>query len=357
MTLDDINIYKNLDTSNIFSSIGKLPDQINFSWNETDKVLDKCNIDFKSISNIVFSGMGGSALGAKFVKSLFLNQIRTPLEIVNDNKMPFFANANTLTIISSYSGNTKETVEALHDAVSKNNKIIGITAGGELEELFTRFGISFLKIDPSLNPCGQPRLGVGYTIGFFLKILQKSGTLSIDNESIENAIKTCGVYLENFDIRIPHDTNPAKKLAFLMKNKAIVLVASKHLVGVTQVMKNQINENAKAFAVNFEVPELDHHLLEGLKNPGEMSKLGHFVLLQSKNYDGDTKKRFKIVADILEKQGYTQSFYETRSENKIDDAFECLTLGSFVSYYLAILYNQNPTPIPWVDYFKKEFEK
>jgi hypothetical protein len=57
--------------------------------------------------------------------------------------------------------------------------------------------------------------------------------------------------------------------------------------------------------------------------------------------------------------GYKIKFIEIKLEakNKLEQAFELIQLGCFISFYLAMVNNLNPTPIPWVDYFKKELKK
>jgi len=46
--------------------------------------------------------------------------------------------------------------------------------------------------------------------------------------------------------------------------------------------------------------------------------------------------------------------YELKANDKIGQACEALALCGYISYYSAILKGIDPTPIPFVDYFKKE---
>jgi len=43
----------------------------------------------------------------------------------------------------------------------------------------------------------------------------------------------------------------------------------------------------------------------------------------------------------------------TERKNKIEQAIELMGLGGYSSMYLADLYKENPTIIPYVDYFKR----
>ena len=42
---------------------------------------------------------------------------------------------------------------------------------------------------------------------------------------------------------------------------------------------------------------------------------------------------------------------------KLGQTGEVLVLGSYISYYSALLEGIDPTAIPYVDYFKKELRK
>ena len=139
--------------------------------------------------------------------------------------------------------------------------------------------------------------------------------------------------------------------------KVIILIASGHLVGVTHAFKNQLNENSKAFSVLFDLPELNHHLLEGLRFPIRTRGLFHFVIIKSDLYKKDILKRIKLTDDVIEKNGFECTIYPMMTETKLLQIFETVVFGSFVSFYLAMLYGINPSEIPWVDYFKEELKK
>ena len=58
----------------------------------------------------------------------------------------------------------------------------------------------------------------------------------------------------------------------------------------------------------------------------------------------------------MKENGFGFDVYKTTSSKKIDEVFEILTLGSYISFYIAMIHGINPSPIPWVDYFKKKME-
>jgi glucose/mannose-6-phosphate isomerase len=146
----------------------------------------------------------------------------------------------------------------------------------------------------------------------------------------------------------------AKRLATLLLNKLIILVASEHLVGAAHAFKNQLNENSKTFSALFDLPELNHHLLEALANPKGAKPFLQFLFLNSSLYSPDIGKRYPVAMEVVEKNNVAANSFECFSQSKLEQIFELLTLGEYVSFYLAMLYGLDPTPIVWVDYFKKK---
>ena len=120
--LDDKLKILQLDSKNMLGSIRLLGKQVEEVLAQAKKV--KIPASYKKASNIVVLGMGGSALGAHLIKSVFLESLKIPVEIVNGYQAPGFVNEKSLVIASSYSGSTEEIISAADDAKKKQAKII-----------------------------------------------------------------------------------------------------------------------------------------------------------------------------------------------------------------------------------------
>ena len=134
-------------------------------------------------------------------------------------------------------------------------------------------------------------------------------------------------------------------------------VAAEHLAGNVHTMSNQMNENAKRFSTYFLIPELNHHLLEGMLYPMSNRQDLIFLLIESGLYDKRIQKRFAITADVLDKNKIKNINYTCAEKTKLGQSLEILVLGSYVSFYSAMLQRIDPTAIPFVDYFKKQLAK
>jgi glucose/mannose-6-phosphate isomerase len=134
-------------------------------------------------------------------------------------------------------------------------------------------------------------------------------------------------------------------------------VGAEFLEGALHVASNQFNENAKIFADYKIIPEINHHLLEGLDFP-KSNPLNHFfIFFQSKLYHPRNQKRLSLTKELLEKKGIDGTMVNLESENKITQVFELITLTSFANLYLAFLENIDPCPIKSVDWFKAQLKK
>lgn len=338
---------KKLDKSNLLGSIELLGKQCEEAWREVKKI--KTPKDYHQVQNIVVTAMGGSALGAHLIGALFADNLRRPLEVVRGYGLPAYVGPKTLLILSSYSGNTEETLAAARVAQKRKAKILGLATGGKLAKFLQSNNYPAYIFKPTYNPSNQPRMGLGYSIFGQLGLLAKCDLLKINEQEIKSAIKS----LSNSPFSKGRENTP-QKFATALKNKIPIIVASEFLLGNGHIMANQINENAKSFAAYFELPELNHHLMEGLKNPAANKKNLMFFLLNSDLYLPRNQKRYKILKTVLVKNKISFVEYRPAGKTKLLQAFEILSLGNYLSFYLSMSYNLDPAPVPWVDFFKKE---
>ncbi len=352
--MTDIKKIKKLDPQNMLAGLELLGRQMEETASQYQDM--KISDDLKKIKNIVVAGMGGSGLGAHLVKTLYGDKITVPIEIVNDYFLPAYVNENSLVVLCSYSGSTEEILSAMNDARAKKAKIFVIASGGELAKKARAKKIPAIIFTTENNPSDMPRVGAGYMVVSFEILLQKIGVLKREKESLPRLIKVMEKYAARFGV-LTETGNFAKKIAGNIGERCVFFTAAEHLSGNAHIMANQMNESGKRFAGYFLIPELNHHLLEGLFFPKSNKKNLLFIFLQSKNYLAKNQKRFEITKNILKKNGVAFLTYETEEKEKDAEAGELLAFGGFLSFYMAIFHNINPSAIPFVDYFKKELKR
>jgi glucose/mannose-6-phosphate isomerase len=154
--------------------------------------------------------------------------------------------------------------------------------------------------------------------------------------------------------QVKTSANPAKKLALKFHQKEVVFVASQHLLGAGHTVKNQMNENAKNLSHRHDVPELNHHLMEGLRFPDVNRQDLVFFFIDSSLYPKRIQQRMQITQTVVKKNKVKTAAWQANSRDELSQTFELVQFGGFVNFYLAMLNGLNPSAIPWVDYFKTE---
>lgn len=353
--LDDIKKIHELDKSRMRDSISALSKQCDQAWQETKQV--QVPEDYKKTNCILVNGMGGSAIGADIIKSLFYDELDVPLNIIHSYDLPEFVDENTLVLLSSYSGTTEEPLNTFDQAVAKKAKIIGITTGGKLKPLLEGINAPFYTFEAKHNPCGQPRLGIGYSVMGQLGLLNQTGHLDLTDKEEQGIISMLDEFNKELVPEVETKNNLAKQVAEKFSGKIPIIVASEFLEGNAHTFSNQTNENAKNFATYFMIPELNHHLLEGLAHPKKGTKDLFFFLVNSKLYKKENQFRYKVTQTTVKDNGVGCMEVMLKQKTKILQSFELLLLGEWIAFYMAMLNDLDPSPIPYVDFFKEELEK
>jgi glucose/mannose-6-phosphate isomerase len=349
--LDDLNFISNIDKSNQIDNLKKLPNHIVESIN----IVESCEINklFK-VNNIIFNGMGGSAIAGNFIKALLRNKFNIPIYVNRNFTMPKWANKNTLVISLSYSGNTEETIRSFKNAYQKKCKMISISSGGKLEEYSLNRGINHIKI-----PTGFiPRNAIAYFLFTSIKILEKIGLLNnIIKIDIEDIINTAKIVINENNKKNPVENNPSKKIAKKIFNTIPQIYGWDIYGPVARRWSTQFNENSKIISKYDLVSESNHNDIVGWSQNPEISKNFSCFIFRDKNLESiymSARLNFMkilysdVAANVIE--------IESKGKNQISKLIYTTFLGDYLSCYLAILRKIDPTPVPIIDELKEKIK-
>ncbi|MFA5022292.1 MAG: SIS domain-containing protein [Patescibacteria group bacterium] len=353
--LDDLKTIKKLDPAKVLESTQSLGKQIQQAWGEFKKV--KIPKDYKKVNQALINGMGGSGLPGHILRSVFAADLKIPCDVINSYQAPASLDKNTLYVFSSYSGSTEEPISTFGQAKKMKAKLFAIGSGQNLASWVKQGKLPGYIFNAKFNPSNQPRMGLGYSLGASLALFNKLGLIKVSDLEIKKCLATIDRLQKKYGAQNATKNNLAKQLAVKMYGKMPVVVTSEFLAGNAHTFANQINENAKTFSNYFLIPELNHHLLEGLKFPKINKSNLFFIFFESKLYHPKNQVRYRVTQKVVAKNKIKVFAYKLSATSKLEQAFEMLLFGSYVSFYLAVLNNLNPSKIPWVDYFKKELKK
>lgn len=337
---------KKIDPQDTYTSTELLPKQLAEAWKEVNAIPFPEDM-FEDTRNIVFCGMGASIYGALVFRSLVGQTLPCPVEVVSDYHLPQFVNKDTLVVLTSYSGTTEEVLSCAEEAKAMGARMLVLTRGGPLADFAKENNLARYIFDGKLNPAGVPRLGNGYTILGLLGLLNKAGVITVEDRVIEQGVQRLNEKLPDLKTQAMADSE-------IYFEKIPIVIAAEHLAGNGQILRNQFNETSKAFSAYYLVPDLNHHLMEGLKFPTKHELC--FITLNSENYSPKIQKRMELTSDVIKQNKHEVHTFTTSGQTIYDDFMEVLAYGSFLTLFLALRYGQNPAINPWVDYFKDKLK-
>jgi glucose/mannose-6-phosphate isomerase len=298
---------------------------------------------------IVWTGMGGSAIGGDVLRAVAGEHLNVPMSINRDYHLPKFVDEDTLVIAASYSGNTEETLAAVAEARERGAKLLGIATGGELHDVFVKSGMPFITIPGGM----QPRVGL---IFLFAPLLIALSRLEyIDWEAIADAHAETGAAFAGLIAEYQQEEeNPALDLAEGLHHLLPVVYASNHLEAILVRWRAQINENAKTLAFFHVLPEMNHNEIVGWYHPTDVLKRTHVVFLRDTDEAPRMSTRLEITEQMLRDEGCAKkvSVHWSRGESRMARLFSLIVFGDFMSYYLALVNGADPSPVDRITRFK-----
>ncbi len=345
-TLDSPSTYEKYDPAGARHLIRALPEQCRKAWQE-GKALS-LPATYRGISEIVIIGMGGSAIGGDLLRSITLDISSIPVTVSREYTLPKHVDANTLVIASSYSGNTEETLSAFDEAMKRGCKTIISTSGGLLAEIARGKSIPLFEITFK----GPPRTAVAYGLFPILAMLQNLHVIPSIDDQIEDAVKVLEKVVDSIHDEAPEDSNQAKQIARNLEGKLPIIYGAGILSDVARRWKTQINENSKSWAFYEILPELHHNTATGYQFPDWAKRQGIIVMLTAASIHPRVSLRYKITEEILKENSIPYLTLEAKGDTPLSQMLSSVLLGDYVSLYLAMLNQVDPTPVPTIDYIK-----
>lgn len=298
----------------------------------------------KNIQNIVISGLGGSGIGGSIVSELISDSCSVPVCINKDYHLPAFVSASTLLIISSYSGNTEETLSAMEQGMAKQAQIVCISSGGKVLELAKQHQFDFIEI-PGGFP---PRSCIGYSLVQLLKVMVNKGFAKASLfTDLEKAIQL-------LDKESASLKKEAMEIASALKGKIPVIYSLGSSEGVAVRFRQQINENSKMLCWHHTFPEMNHNELVGWTEKNDSLVVVTFHT--SFDYKR-TLKRYEVCKPIFQKFSSGVIDITAKGESKLEQFLYLIHIGDWISCYIADLKGIDAVEVNVINHLKSELSK
>src|ERR1041384_4218874 len=252
--LDDVAALRRNDPSDALSTLERTAEQ----WAVATQRAREAEGLPAGVTDVVFAGMGGSGIAGDVLAAIAAERGALPVVVCKGYTLPAHAGPSTLVIVSSYSGNTEETLSAFKQARGVGARVVALTTGGALARTCDEAGI------PRIAPVEglQPRAAFASLVAETLVIAERTGVLpALDDELAESE----QVLAECAKALAPEQAgNEAKRIAGALEDKLPLIWGQE---GVLAVAANrwrcQLNENAKVPAFASSLAELDHNEIVG----------------------------------------------------------------------------------------------
>jgi glucose/mannose-6-phosphate isomerase len=298
-----------------------------------------------AIRNVFISGLGGSGIGANFTSEFVRDELKVPFSVSKGYDIPKWVGKNTLAIVSSYSGNTEETLSAFEMLLKTGAKIVCIASGGKVIAKAKELGLDYIQLP---NNWPSPRACIGFSIVSQLTVLNKLKLISGKTiKQMEGVVK----FLEK---KQPKLRKLGEKLAKDLHGKTPVIYTTDRMESVAVRFRQQVNENSKCLCWHHVVPEMNHNELVGWREKNDKLAVVYF-----RNNDDFSRNAVRIDINKGIISEYTPNIIElwSKGRNALEKAFYFVFLGDFASCYLCDLRGFDSIEIKVIDFLKSELGK
>ncbi len=349
--LDNSKILKAIDSQNMLSCV----EDFSAHWRDAADRAKKFRLPkIERPDNIVICGMGGSAIGGDILRSYLQLETKIPIEVVRNYRLPGYVGKNSLVIASSYSGNTEESLAAFTEARRRQAQRFALSTGGNLTAICKRDRVACFPLVPGF----QPRAALAHGFVPLLVFFDRWRFTAKQSAAIKETADILDKCIQQYRFASKTGRNPAKKIAQkLLHQLPVIYGAQDHMQPVAQRWQAQINENAKTLAHTNVLPEMNHNEILGWDAPDEIVTRCHLLFLQDEDDHPQTARRFSIMAPILKKKVDGITKVNSKGKGLLARMFSLIILGDFISVYLALLQDHDPTPIPAINTLKQKLAK
>jgi glucose/mannose-6-phosphate isomerase len=341
---------KTIDSSGMYHLIKSFPDQAA----EAIKIAKKTKLKLSNarIKNIVITGLGGSAIGGDILRSYAANQSKIPIVVNRSYVLPEFVDRNTLVVVSSYSGNTEETISAYSSARKREAQILVVTSGGAIGETAVKLKHNLIEIPGGL----PPRAALGYSFFTVLTAFQMIGILKYKPRETRETIELLR-HLSNEYSEYSNNPKPLALAERMINMLPIIYAATERFDAVNLRWRGQISENAKTVAYGNLFPEMNHNEIVGYSTLKDLLSRFFVVILRDEEDHPRVKARFELVKEII--RPYCSEVIEVNSQGKslLARMFSLIHFSDWLSFYLAIKKGVDPTPVTNIDLLKKRLSE
>ena len=275
----------------------------------------------------VVAGMGGSAIAADLARGITDTETPLLLSVSRGPTLPRGAGKGSLVVLTSYSGNTWETLAAYDAAQRQGATRVVMTSGGALAERAEQDGVPHLVLPPGL----PPRSAVGYMVGGLLGLLD-----GYFPESNETRVDRISARLSERQSEYGSPRGRPARLAKRIGSRSPQFYGNALFVPLARRWKTQVEENAKRLAHFDEFPELLHNALVAWDAMSRAeARRWAVVALEGPGLHPNTATGMAHLRRVLARRGVVAERLVFDADDRLEALLDGVTFGDHFSLFLA----------------------
>lgn len=308
--------------------------------------------EYKQPKNVIICGMGGSAIAGDYFVSLFENELNIPVIVNRDYNLPKFIDSESLVICISYSGNTEETLSRYREALNRKSMIASISSAGLLEKFSTKIGTPHVKIRAGI----PPRTAFPLMYIALITIFEKFDLINNVEQQLEEVVRILEKLAVEYSQKAPIKENIAKEISYGIFNSIPLFIGYGIYAPIAYRAKTQLNENSKVIAIAETLPEQNHNGIVIFDNPNVSLNDIAFIFIHDKEESKNITTRFEEVKKLASDKSEKVLEIFPQGKSKLAKQLSSTFLVDFISIYLGILHEIDPSITPSIDKLKQSLK-
>src|SRR3989304_7490363 len=271
-----------------------------------ENIIRKQKLSFtKKFKNAIILGVGSSSnVVYRLINSIEINRVNIPVFLCSRSTMPSWVNKDTLVVAVTHSGNSIEVLEAVDKALELGTDVVAITTGGKLKNIAgNNKNIRLIEYESDTIS----RMVEGYLYIFILNTLNNAGAVDICSDRKECLLGIDWDEVENSLSELSSELSPdVKTNKNISKRTAVNLFGNIPIIYGSSMLTGTVGYRLKSQ-----------------------------ICLKSNNFE-----------EIL-----------LEGPNDAIKGFSGILLADWISVYLAVLNNVDPTSSTLLDLMKTRFER
>ncbi|MCI4325630.1 MAG: hypothetical protein L3K00_07115 [Thermoplasmata archaeon] len=291
----------------------------------------------RDAATVIVVGMGGSAIAADLVRGVTDLETSLLLSVVRGPTLPRGAGKKSVVVLTSYSGNTWETLSAYAAASRQGAARVAMTSGGTLGDRAERDGVPLVALPPGL----PPRSAVGYILGGLLGVLDAQFP-----ESNEGRIERIAARLADRQADYASARGAPAVLARAVGQRVPQFYADAASAALARRWKTQVEENAKRLAHFDQFPELLHNAIVAWDAMTKAeARRWAVIAVEPSGLDPSTSAGMAHLGRLLIRRGIVAQRVMFRAEDRLEALLDGVSFGDHFSLHLAALGHVDPSEV------------